>query len=453
LIGVLPAYGLLLGHLAAVGCGIAGIKAWSDNRRPGSLIPIALATWCIILAVVTFIVIDPQYPFWDFRAAYYPAGKAVVDDPATLGGLMGKGINGFVNLPIVAYLFAPLSMLPLRYSIGLFTLCGLGASLAAWLLLVRLAALKGVDRWLLLLLFAANGPLLYSIKEGNTSQFVLTALAGSLCLLRARRSVAAGVLLGMAAVLKLPLLLFGVYFVLRRDWRGTFAFAGVCIAMGTASVAVFGWDFHVRWFELCVRQFSNQWIAAFNVQSLQSFVLRWQASPALLHDWTAYPPTSSQRIGCYVLVGVLYLAAIWGWVRGAVRGRNTDLSFLLVLCLAVASSPLSWSHYYTWLLLPAALHLGSRSPFARERVPRLIGWTAIILATLLVRSLDIANSDLMSVYSEFGVSMLLFSGLLWIGLIVWSLARTAVAESPAVLPAAPRGQALAWIPGNRGVVG
>ena len=97
-----------------------------------------LATGFLALTIMTFVVADPQYPFWDYRTAYYPAGKAVLDDPASLGGADGEGVNGFVNLPIVAYLFAPFSMLSLRYAIGLFTVCGLAVTLwrgCCWLAL------------------------------------------------------------------------------------------------------------------------------------------------------------------------------------------------------------------------------------------------------------------------------------------------------------------------------
>lgn len=430
---------ILLGHIAALGCGIVAVRAWSEAGWPA-----LLAAICLALAVLTFLAVDPQYPFWDYRTAYYPAGKAVLEDPASLGDLIGKGVNGFVNLPIVGYLFAPFSMLSLRYAIGLFTLFGLTMTVVGWLLLISLAELKGAERWLLLLLFAANGPLLYSIKEGNTSHVILVALAGGLYLLRARRPVAAGALLGAAAVLKLPLLLFGVYFVLRRDWRSTIGFAGICAVAGMLSIVVFGWDFHVRWFELCVLQFGNRWLAAFNVQSIQSFILRLHAAPALLTDWSvAYSPGTGERLAGYVLIGLLYLVALWSCIRRAAGFRDNacgtedvrrDLEFLLVLCLAVVSSPLSWSHYYTWLLLPAAFHLRSTSIFAAGSMARLIGWVAIILATVLVRPLQFSDPTLMTVYSTVGVSNLLFSGLLWIGLIAWSLARREEAM-PLTVPA------------------
>jgi hypothetical protein len=430
---------LLFGHIAAVICAIVTIRIWPKTGWPAATL---LAAGCLSLAILTFLAVDPQYPFWDYRTAYYPAGKAVLDDPASLAVLVGKGVNGFVNLPIVAYLFVPFSVLSLRYAIGLFTLFGLMMTVVAWLLLISLAELKGAERWLLLLLFVANGPLLYSIKEGNTSHVILVALTGSLYLLRARRPVAAGALLGAAAVLKLPLLLFGVYFVLRRDWRGTLGFVCVCLVVGILSVILFGWDFHVRWFELCVLQFGSRWLAAFNVQSIQSFILRLQVAPALLTDWTAtYSPGASQRFAGYVLIGLLYLTALWSCIRRSARlGDNTsgtgdarrDLEFLLVLCLAVVSSPLSWSHYYAWLLLPAAFHLRSTSLFAAGSIARLLGWVAIILATVLVRPLQFSDPVLMTAYSTVGASNLLFSGLLWIGLIAWSLARSTGAMPSAI---------------------
>jgi hypothetical protein len=215
----------------------------------------------------------------------------------------------------------------------------------------------------------------------------------------------------------------------------------MCSVAATTSVMVFGWQFHVRWFQLCVLQFGSEWLAAFNVQSIQSFILRLQVAPARLTDWTAYSPGSDQRLIGYVLIGLLYIVALWSCILGAARLREKgdagrDLEFLLVLCLAVVSSPLSWSHYYTWLLLPAAFHLRSESPFATGPISRSLGWVAIILATVLVRPLQFSDPTLMTAYATVGVSNLLCSGLIWIGLIAWSLARSGCV-TPSTIPARP----------------
>lgn len=437
----------MLGHLAVVVCGLVVIRRLRWDKALPMPVRTALIIAGLVLTVLTFAAVEPSYLFSDFRIAYYPAGRAVLEGPGVLGALVEKGVHGFVNLPILAYLFAPLGLLHLRFAIGLFTLAGLVVTLAAWKLLVHIADLRGGERWMLLLLFALSGPLQYSIKEGNTSHWVLFALVLALYLLRAGRLIAAGAVLGVAAVLKLPLLLFGVYLVLRRDWRGTIGFAGVCGAVVASSMLVFGWSFLLHWYDSCVRPFSRQWIAAFNVQSLQSFVLRWQVAPERLNDWAAAYPTPGQAIAGYVVVGLVSLLGFWCCIKGAMRGEGQEGSapgsrrtreFLLVLCLALVSSPLSWSHYYAWLLIPTAFFLSSRSPFTSGPAARMVGWTALCLTAPLVRLVQFSNPALMAGYVDIGVSHLLFGGLLWFGLIAWSMAQPEKARPSVGHPATSR---------------
>ena len=55
---------------------------------------------------------EPPRFFKDFYTAYFAAGEAVLTGPEALRPQLEKGVNGFVNLPIVAYLFAPFALLP-----------------------------------------------------------------------------------------------------------------------------------------------------------------------------------------------------------------------------------------------------------------------------------------------------------------------------------------------------
>ncbi|HET6307507.1 MAG TPA: glycosyltransferase family 87 protein [Rhodopila sp.] len=442
MIHALPASLLLLVHLTATACGILVIRKYRwDWPVPAAMLG-GLAL--VGLTAFSFAAGDPPpgHLFADFRIAYYLAGQAVLQHNDALRALVDRGVFGFVNLPIVAYLFAPLGMLPLHLAMVLFTGIGLGLAATAWWLLVRLADLHGRERWLLLFLFAMNGPLLYSVKEGNTSHWILFALALALALLQSGRRFAAGVVMGVATVLKLPLALFGLYFALRRDWRATLGLAGVCATTVALSVIVFGWDFVVHWYDVCVRQFSSQWLAAFNVQSLQSFMLRWDIAPERLLDWTAAPPTPVRSIALYIAVVLVYCSAMWSGFLASFRAigpARTTLEFLLVVALALLTSPISWSHYYAWLLLPAAFFLGSRSPFADAPAARVIGWAAILLTTPLVRSLDFTDPTFMAVYVDFGASYLLFGGVLWFGLIAWSLATPTLRKPYLQVPAAAQG--------------
>jgi alpha-1,2-mannosyltransferase len=285
---------------------------------------------------------------------------------------------------------------------------------------------------LLALLFVANGPLLSGVDLGNLSYGILLPLVCGLALIRAGRHGAAGAMLGVAAILKPPLLLFGLYFLLRRDLRGVAGFAGVCAAVGLLSLAVFGWDANLYWFQSCIVAFSHNWVAAFNVQSVPSFLYRLHGSPDLLTDWLPHRPTPADAaLAMAVTLGFIAVAALACLPsRGPREPSRADtrapprevLQFLLVLCLALVASPLTWSHYFAWLLIPTAYFLGPLFP--NSKVARTVGWSAIALITPLTVLFHFQNASLEGAYVGFGTSLPLLGALLWFGLVAWWMRRS-----------------------------
>jgi alpha-1,2-mannosyltransferase len=279
-----------------------------------------------------------------------------------------------------------------------------------------------------------------AVKLGNTSYLILFALAAGLVLLRAQRPASAGALLGLAAMIKPPLLLFGVFFALRRDLRGTLGFAAVCAATTALSVILFGWAANLYWFQTSILQYSHSWLAAFSVQSIPGFLFRLHASQDILLDWFPHVPQAGEKLVAQVLTGLLFLiagAACLGHPRQAIAQREAnaaerqDLQYLLVICLCLVSSPLTWSHYYAWLLVPTAFFLGSQLSLPWSRAARGFAWAAIALVTPLVEwPWSISNPGPMTAYTSFTVSHLLFGGLLWFGLVAWWLARAGGLLSP-----------------------
>lgn len=408
-----------------------------QSPHPLATPPARVIAVCATTAVFVFAISDPTPIFWDFHQAYYSAGKAVLDSPAALGLQIEKGVSGFVNLPIVAYLFAPFAALNSWWgSAAAFTLLGLAAIGAAWLLLVEMTALEGRVRWLLLFLFAASGPLHYSVKEGNTTHMVLLALVAGLHLLRKGKTLAAGALLAFAALIKLPLLLFGAWFVLRRNWPAALGFAVVSATAGLLSLAVFGLDLHRQWLELCVLRFSSNPVGTFNDQSIAGFLARMVENPAILRDWQPHAAAPLQRVLGSTLTGLLYVTAVLACLRSSPdRAADTsqdeperDLEYLLVLMLAIVASPLSWTHYYTWLLMPFAFFLSPRSPFASGIAVERLAWIGIFLITPAVMFLSFSNQILETFYAKFAVSHVLIGGLIWFALIAYS--RAVVTTAP-----------------------
>jgi hypothetical protein len=319
----------------------------------------------------------------------------------------------------------------------LFTIIGVGLTVAAWFLLVRLARLERRETWLLALLFLANGPLLSGVKWANISYFLVFFLAAGLALIRSKRSFAAGLLLGVAAVLKPALVLFGIFFLLRRDLRGVFGFALVGVATIACSLVLFGWGNNLYWLQTSILQYSHNWLPVSGNQSIPAFLVRLQAPPSILLDFSAKTPGVGDKLASQIINMLIFLIAAVACYRPLARARagdagdqasaaeRCDLQYLLTICLCLVGSPLSWAHYYAWLLIPTAFFLGARSSSLASTPARVLGWTAIALVTPLVLWPQPAgDSSLAVLYASFVVSHHLFGGLLWFGLIAWCLARS-----------------------------
>ena len=283
--------------------------------------------------------------------------------------------------------------MPPRLAAILYTLIGGGLTVAAWFLLARLARLERRERWLLALLFLANGPLLSAIKWGNISYFLIFVLAAGLALLRSERSLAAGMLLAAAAILKPAFALFGIFFLLRRDLRGVLGFALVGVATVSLSLVLFGWKDNLFWLQTSILQYSNNWLAVSGNQSIPAFLFRLHEPPAILLDFSAKAPGADEKLLAQLITGLIFLAALVSCFRSrssaaaedlAQARERRDLQYLLTICLCLVCSPLSWTHYYAWLLIPTAFFLSARSPIAASRPARFVGWIAIALVTPLV---------------------------------------------------------------------
>jgi alpha-1,2-mannosyltransferase len=382
----------------------------------------------VVIAAVTLEVFlsEPRLWFADFRIAYFPAGLATLHGES-LSALIERGVTGFVNLPIVAYLFVPFALLPWKLATaGAFPILGVLAIVAAFILLARLARLSFGATTVLMLLFAFNGPLIYSFKLGNTSHFVLLALVGALWLIRAEKSAAAGALLALAALIKLPLLLLAGYFVVRRDWAGAAGFTLILLGAGILSLLVFGLAVHKEWLDFAVLQFSNRVLGAFNVQSIPAMFVRLRGTAPPLFDWTPLDPTPLERLGTKIVQVALVATAAWGLWRCSKPSQQRDeqgvgaaeLQFLVMLVLALILSPLSWSHYYCWLLIPAAFALGGQLSPQSSRILLVTSCAAIALSSPLVIFPHLTSPILTSVYTRLVVSNYFIGGVVWFAALI-----------------------------------
>jgi alpha-1,2-mannosyltransferase len=375
---------------------------------------------------------EPAILFSDFFKAYYSAGEAVLSDEVAELYRDGTEVT-FVNLPILAYLFAPLARLDDSQAGWIFLALGLAAALVSWVLLARIGRYRAGSAALLAFIFLINGPMVNSLREGNTTHFLLLLLALALLLWRAGWDYSAGLVLGVCALFKLPLLLFGGYFLMRRRWRILAGAATMAAAVIGLSLWLFGLATHIAWYRVCVEPYMLGVVPAFNVQSIDAFLLRLSTGAALLQDWAPMPMPPVYRVARTILLLAIYgaaIALIWRAGRRAALPRvsgalsTRDLTeFSLVLTIALVTSPLAWTHYYLLLLLPWSLYQGGLLSLLDGTRSRLLMWSALALISLPVLMPDSPQGFAAELMARTVVSMWLFGGLLMLVALaggVWS---------------------------------
>lgn len=316
----------------------------------------------VLLLVVAAAIVGAVHGGFADLFVYRFGGRAVldglplyeVDDPVT-------GYP-FTYPPFAAVAMVPLALLPGWLSAALWTGASVGA-LAAVVVVVRRALGRPAPGWLVALLTGAAvalEPVWQNLAFGQVNVLLMLAVLVDLVGPERRWS---GVLVGIAAGLKLTPLVFVVLLVL----------VGRRTAAGRAAVAFAG---------TVVVGFAAMPGAAAAYWTHGLFDASRVGPPALAHNQSAYgalsrlldgrPPTLLWlAVAVPLALAVLLLAAQW-WRTGD-RVLGTCLGAMAMLIV----SPISWSHHWVWVV-PVALALWERSRWAG------LAWVALFVARPIV---------------------------------------------------------------------
>ncbi|WP_157623459.1 glycosyltransferase 87 family protein [Terrabacter sp. Root85] len=255
------------------------------------------------------------------------------------------GVLAFNYPPFAAVAFVPLGIVGLSVSKVVFTM----ATLVAYV--VSLVAIRRAlgARWTTTILLGAAGlalePVVRTLVLGQIGIILMGLVLADLYLMPARFR---GVLIGLAAGIKLTPAVFVLYLVLRRDWRGTV----LAITTGAATLAV-GWlaasgSSHRYWlggFDKFDR-FGDLAFSPVN-QSVRSFVSRVAPEAPTGALWIAIAASGVLAFSTAALLG---RRGNWASVALSLAGATLLLS------------PISWTHHWVWVVpaLVALVHAGSR---------------------------------------------------------------------------------------------
>jgi len=288
---------------------------------------------------------------------YQHGGRAVLEGmPALASGDPVTGLH-FTYPPFAAVLMVPLALMPSWLAAAVWTGVSTGA-LAGVVVVVRRALGRPAPGWLVALLTCGSfalEPVWQNLVFGQVNTIIMLAVLVDLIRPERRWS---GVLLGVAAGVKLTPLVFVVLLLLvgRRAAAGRAALTFVgTVAVGL--VATRGW---------ALTYWAEGLIDAGRV-----------GPPALAHNQSVYgaltrlldarPPTLLW-LAVAVPLALAVLAVAAGWWRRGDRVLGTCLGAMAMLL----ASPISWSHHWVWAV-PVALVLWERSRWAA------VAWTAVVV--------------------------------------------------------------------------
>jgi len=300
---------------------------------------VALAAWSVTAALTR-----PAYDRLADLHVYLGAVRAMRDGTPLYSYAAENG-DPFTYPPFAALVFWPLGAVAepmVQVAWTLVTVAGVTALAAA---LTLRNGIAGRQRFLVVMLAAAtvllaSAPVQSNLRFGQVSIFVvLLALVDALGLLPRR---AGGLLIGVAAAIKLTPLLFVPYLWVvgrRRDAvRAGAAFVGCALVAWVVwpSASVTFWTRAV----FTTSRIGD--LSSTGNQSLNGTLLRYAI------------PTGERMVAWAVLAALVCLVAFL-CAREYHRRGQVALAAVVIGCATVAVSPVSWTHHQIWTVLAGIL--------------------------------------------------------------------------------------------------
>jgi alpha-1,2-mannosyltransferase len=262
-----------------------------------------------------------------------------------------RGIDlPFTYPPAAAIVFAPLSLLPFWLASLSITVLTVASLLVVLVLVVRALGLKVDWRVLgvLLPLAVATEPVRQTLGYGQVNVLLMLLVAAD-CLTASKRWPR-GLLIGVAAAVKLTPAAFILFFLVRKDWRGSVrALAGFAVPTALGFL-LDPHDSALYWTKLVFDSGRIGGIDFAGNQSLLAVITRF-----------GVPASLATALWGLLVVATLVVAAIG--MRRALRARQVVFALALNAVAELLCSPISWSHHWVWVVpLFLSLALLGRRP-------------------------------------------------------------------------------------------
>ena len=224
-------------------------------------------------------------------------------------------------------------------------------------------------------------PVMVDLLFGQLTIFLTTLLLAALLAFRKDKKILAGMLIGLSVAIKMftwPLI---VYFALKKDWRTLLSSCLTAIGLNLIALIAMGVGPILDYYLRVTFQVSAIYHSFLKNYSLWSIGYRlFDGTRPIGGDYISAPPLISlPKIAPLISAGLaaafLVVGLIW-----ALRSKDKDIAFSIIVCVIVAISPISWDHYYVMIIISLAILLINLSNHSYPSWPTIL---VIIIALML----------------------------------------------------------------------
>ena len=315
--------------------------------------------------------VDPYLPLPELMTLFFPEADVSALPHST------------PHPPPVVLLGLPLALLPYSTASFLWTVLELLSVVGVWFMMSRWFGIRLRPCRLLLAAFLILGwvPFLQELAYRQLMIVLLALLLGAGLMEHRHKPYAAGILLGIALSLKLlgwPILM---WWAIRRKWTAVWAAMVTIGTLNALAALILHPRVVVRYYFATAQNVTPHYQAfAFN---FSPWTVGWRlfsgTGSSVLMSITAPPLFHAPQIApiaSLAIVAALFVALM----TIVLRTDDPLVSYPMLLCLSILLSPVTWIHYFTWVL-PALVILGKR--LFESALPPLPTSTGLLIVLVL----------------------------------------------------------------------
>lgn len=230
-------------------------------------------------------------------------------------------------------------------------------------------------------------PFKYAIFLAQTHILYLFLTVLALILAERRRPVWAGMLLALAAAVKITPGFLLLYWLLTRQYRAALSFVVTSIVLIAMAFVLLGSGLMHAYLQ-SLSQNANVLLLAFNNQSFAAWWMGLRAPRSEIEHWYIYRLPASLKLLSMLLT--LGSAAVGGWMdRRAEEDTSANGSAIppygavFAMVGATVFASIAWTHYFILLIIPV-MFFGQAARQSRMLRQRSWGWIACILLILVL---------------------------------------------------------------------